>query len=90
MSQPGAMMEEVLRGYRRLACAVLVRAWKDAHNTNGTGAAVELGLPPGVTLSGDARAFLQGDGARWLAALLEFNPGGLDRALGSDCGNNSL
>jgi hypothetical protein len=68
----------VLNSWRRLGCAVLLRAWRDAHNRNGHKAAREIGLPVGVTLAGDARAFLESDGALWLAALLELDAGIVD------------
>ena len=67
------LVKEVWKGYRRLACAVLWRAWADAHSTNGTKAAREAGIPRGVSLADDARAFLESDGAGWLLALLELD-----------------
>ena len=68
--------------WRRLGCAVLLQAHKDAHNTNGVKAAREAGLLPGVTLGEDARAFLAGDGAAWLSAALDLDPRGPARAIG--------
>ena len=70
------------QAWRRLGCAVLLRAWADCHNTNGDRDARALGLPRGLTLAGDARAFLQSPGARWLVLALELDPEGLDHALG--------
>ena len=72
------MIVDELTGWRRLACAVLVRAWRDAHSTNGDKAAKEAGISAGVGLAGDARAFLESDGAAWLALMLEFDPAGVD------------
>ena len=68
----------MLDGWQRLGCAILWRAWKDAHSTNGWKDAREAGLSPGLTLSDDARAFLQSDGARWLIALLDLDGGIVD------------
>jgi hypothetical protein len=76
------MIDPTSKAWRRLGCAVLVQAWRDAHNTNGARAAAELGLPAGLTLAGDARAFLQSDGAAWLVLALDLDPAGLDQALG--------
>jgi hypothetical protein len=78
------MIDPVALAYRRLALAVLAQAWRDAHNQNGARAAAELGLPPEVTLAGDARDWLQGDGARWLVLALDLDAATaahLDRAL---------
>lgn len=75
------MDEASLDGWRYLACAVLLRAYEDAHSKNGRIAGKEAGLPKGATLAGDARAFLKGDGAQWLIALLEWDPDVLDRVL---------
>lgn len=61
---------------------MLLRAWADAHNTNGDRDARALGLPRGLTLAGDARQFLESDGAAWLVLALELDPAGLDHALG--------
>lgn len=63
----------MLHGWQRLGCAILWMAWKDAHSTNGWREAREAGISPGVTLSGDARLFLESDGAAWLIALLELD-----------------
>ena len=71
-----------LLGWRRLSCAVLVRALLDTRSKNGAKAAREAGLPPGLTLAGDARSFLRSDGARWLVLALDLDPAGLDQALG--------
>jgi hypothetical protein len=62
------MDAEALDGWRALACAVLLRAHKDAMDGNGH--------------SQDARCFLGSDGARWLAVALDLDPAGLDHALG--------
>jgi hypothetical protein len=72
MEQDGETVSEAA-AWQRLALAVLVRAWADAHSTNGAKAARELGLSPGVGLADDARLFLESDGAAWLLALLEMD-----------------
>ena len=74
-------MDPNLGGWRRLGCAVLVRAWRDTHSTNGDKAAREAGLPKGTTLAADARQFLESDGARGLVLALDLGPEGLDRVL---------
>ena len=67
-------------GWRRLACAVIVQACRDAHNTNGHQAAGGLGLPPGQSLSDDAKNFLHSSGADWLVSLLDdLDLDGLER-----------
>ena len=73
--------DEWLTGWRRLGCAILLRAWRDAHTRNGHQAARKLGLPPGATLAGDARAFLASEGARWLVAALDLDQAGFEHAL---------
>lgn len=57
----------VTQGWRRLACAILIQAVKDAREGNGH--------------SQDARRFLAGPGARRLAVLLDLDAGGLAHAL---------
>ena len=76
------MTDPTLDGYRRLGCAILLRAWSDCYNTNGDKAARAAGIPVVVGLAGDARAFLQSDAAQWLVAVLDLDRAGLDRALG--------
>lgn len=72
-------IDRALLGYRRLACAILLRAWADCHSTNGAKWAKEAGIYP-ATLAGDARAFLESDGAAWLVAVLDdLDPRALDR-----------
>jgi len=56
-----------LPGWRRLGCAILLLAYRDAHEGNGH--------------SQDARQFLAGPGARRLVAWLELDAGGLAVAL---------
>ena len=73
--------DPISMGWRRLGAAVLVRAWRDVHNTNGHKAAREAGFPYGISLAGDARSFLNGNGARWLVAVLDIDQAGLDHAL---------
>ena len=70
------------RGCRRLALAILLRAWRDLASSDGAQATRAEGLPPGVTLADDARTFLESDGARWLLLISEIDPSGLDAALG--------
>ena len=57
---------------------MVLQAWRDCHNTNGAKAAREAGISPGVGLAGDARLFLESDGAAWLLALLELDAGTID------------
>ena len=61
------MEEPTVIGYRRLACAVLIRAYRDAAEGNGHSAA--------------ARAWLASSGAVDLVNLLELDPAGLARAV---------
>ncbi len=61
------MTDPDLAGWRRLGCAILLLAYRDAHEGNGH--------------SQDARRFLAGDGARRLVAWLELDAGGLAVAL---------
>jgi hypothetical protein len=70
-------------GWRALGCAVLLQAHKDAQSTNGDKAAREAGLPPGVTLSSDARQFLASGGAAWLCAALDLDPRAPAQAVGN-------
>ena len=74
--------DRILLGYRRLALAILLRACRDLVIDGGVQAARAAGLPPGVTLADDARAFLESDGARWLLLISEIDPSSLDAALG--------
>ena len=67
------MDEAALEDWRHLPCAVLLRAYRDTASTNGDKAAREAGLPPGVALAQDARAFLESDGAAWLVAALDLD-----------------
>ena len=75
------MTDPTLAGWRALGCAVLVRAWRDTHDRNGAKAARAAGISPDIGLAGDARLFLESDGARWLVALLDLDPAGIDAAL---------
>ena len=68
-------------GWQTLACRVLEQAYRDSQNTNGQGAAREIGLSAGLTLASDSWAFLRSDGARWLMGLLDLEPGMLDRVM---------
>lgn len=62
------MSEPTLDNWRALACAVVIRAHKDAVAGNGH--------------SFEARSWLAGDGARWLVALLDdLDVAGLGHAL---------
>jgi len=54
--------------WRALGCAILLRAYHDA-------------LAGGPLAGAEARRWLAGDGGRLLAAALDLDPGGLDRAL---------
>jgi hypothetical protein len=54
-------------GWRRLACAILLRAVRDAADGNGH--------------SWEARQWLGGPAARELVSLLDLDPAGLDRVL---------
>jgi hypothetical protein len=56
-------VDPALNGWRRLAVAVLLRAYKDAAHGNGH--------------SQEARRFLAGDGTRWLALALDLDQDGL-------------
>ncbi len=62
------MTDPDLAGWRRLGCAILLLAYKDAREGNGH--------------SQDARQFLAGDGARRLVAWLDLDAAGLAVALG--------
>jgi len=61
------MNDPTLESWRRLGCAVLTRAYKDAAHGNGH--------------SQEARHWLAGDDARWWVGLLDLDPAGLDYAL---------
>ena len=64
------MRDPALSGWRRLGCAVILQAHRDAQDRHGPQAA-------------DARAFLAGSGAAWLAAALDLPPEGPAQAVGS-------
>lgn len=68
-------------GYRQLACAVLLQAWRDAHSRNGAKAAREAGIPKAIGLAGAGRQFLASDAARWLVIALDIDPAGLEQVL---------
>lgn len=70
-----------LDGWQALGCAILARAFEDAHQARGHRDARAAGYPPGVSLADGARHFLDGDGARQLWALLGLDPAELDRRL---------
>ena len=75
------MLDPAAEGYRRLACAVLVQAYRDSLNPDGHRVTRVAGSTFGVTSAEEARSFLQADGARWLVALLDLDPTLLDYAL---------
>jgi hypothetical protein len=70
-----------LAGWKRLGCAVLLQAFKDAQGSLSRVSAQNAGYRDGMVLAVEAYSFLEGSGARWLVSALGLSPDSFERAL---------